>query len=648
MSVAIRSKVRPGDRQTLRGAIDLYVSTTGNDTSNSGTHSTSPFATISKAFDYLKAFYFAKDCTVTINVAEGTYNTTAELVMDHPQGNRITLKGPSTLVKQATESTAYTDTTSYTGRVGRLRYTTYTPFLSSESGGVISGSRFIQTLNFSEDHDISTTAAGSMVVVSPHHETSVSASGIAAGELQLNHNLSSLGNYPTFGLSANSTDPDRYSESEATTRRLFSTGAFQIKTSGRDFTTTKELILENNIRNRNPYDGVSNTNTSRVHTASDPSSVNLYSSNATSVPCRHIKATVSSASGVNALRITKGSGLKLENIAFVTVDPSNGTVSAKTGILAENGSELILGNAVAVKNFKVGMAARNKSLIRQDISGSVSFNAVTYCGTGVLVSENSQAALSSFTVSGSWESAYVVNQQSEGTFTACIAVGSGMDGFVAKRNSNIVAIRSVSAYNFQDAAVNYTASKEGGIGFGSRLNSNVECVGCLSFRNGFGYYTDKNSSMNISSSDAMDNINRGASTTESSSSVLGPYFHSSGDANGHATSDASFSRLYEVSFEFSGQDAANGLAGSALTIATNSNVNIVSCAIGSYGGNAIQAIYNSTLIGSQVTISGTGTLDEINSTYGSIVRCSNSTFTTSLLYKEALKTGYIEINGVEF
>jgi len=648
MSVAIRSKVRPGDRQTLRGAIDLYVSTTGNDTSNSGTISTSPFLTISKAFDYLKAFYFAKDCTVTINVAEGTYNITSELVMDHPQGNRITLKGPSTLVKTATEVTSYTDTTAFSGRVSRLRYAAYTPFLSSEAGGVNTGSRFIHTLNFAVDHDVSTTSAGTMVVASPHHETAVSASGIAAGELQLNHNLSSLGNYATFGLSANSTDPDRYSESEATTRRLFGVGAFQIKSSGRDFTTTKQLVLENNIRNRNPYDGVSNSNTSRVHTASDPTSVDLFSANATSIPCRHIKATISVSSGSNGVRITKGSGLKLENIAVITANPSNGTVSTKTGVLAENGSELILGNAVAVKNFKVGIAARNKSLIRQDISGSVSFNAVTYCGTGVLVSENSQAALSSFMVSGAWESAYIVNQQSEGTFTACTAVGSGLDGFVSKRNSNLIAIRSISAYNFQDAAVDFVASKEGGIGFGSRLNSNLESIGCLSFRNGFGYYTDKNSSMNLSSCDAMDNINRAVSVTECSSAVVGPYFHSSGDAVGHAISDGSSSRLYDVSFTASGQDAANGIAGSVLTTTTNSNTNVVGCNIGSYGGNAIEAIYNSTIVGNEIVISGTGTLDEINSTYGSIVRCSTSTINTSLLYKEALNTGYIEINGVEF
>ena len=81
---------------------------------------------------------------------------------------------------------------------------------------------------------------------------------------------------------------------------------------------------------------------------------------------------------------------------------------------------------------------------------------------------------------------------------------------------------------------------------------------------------------------------------------------------------------------------------------TNSNTNVVGCSIGSYGGNAIEAIYNSTIIGNEIVISGTGTLDEINSTYGSIVRCSTSTINTSLLYKEALKTGYIEINGVEF
>ena len=102
-----------------------------------------------------------------------------------------------------------------------------------------------------------------------------------------------------------------------------------------------------------------------------------------------------------------------------------------------------------------------------------------------------------------------------------------------------------------------------------------------------------------------------------------------------------------MSFESTGQDSANGIAGSVLVSATNSNTNIVSCSVGSYGANGIQALYNSTIIGNEITFSGTGTLDEINSTYGSIVRCSNSTVDSSKLYKEALKTGYIEINGVE-
>ena len=644
MSVSIKTTRRASDQKVIRGTLNLYVSTTGKDT-NIGNVPTKAFRNIEKAFSYLKGFYIAENASITINLAAGVY-TTSELVMDRPQGNLITLKGPSSIVRSATKVNQYTDTTSFSGRVGRLSYTTYTPFLDSEIGStVISGSRYIHTIQFDGESGVPSNANRTYLMISPHN--------IGTGEIELNQNLTSIGNYDTNGLTSNSTAPDRYSETETTMRRLFALGGFKIKTTSRDSVGPNEVMVEN-YRNRNPYNGVSNTNSGRVHTLSDPTGrltpLITSESSSTSAPSKYISAVIRNTSATsNGIRITEGSSLKIQDVAIETVDPSNGSPSTKTGILAENGSTVILGDGVVVKNYKIGIAARNKSLIRQEVVGKVPFNSSSYCGTGVLVSENSQATLKSFVSNGSWERGFVINQQSEGTFTECFAIGSGTDGFVATRNSNIVTLRCVSAYNFQDAAVNYTASKQGGIGFGSRLNSNAECTSCLSFRNGFGFFTDKNSSMNLSGCDSMDNINRGFSVTECSSGVIGPFIHSHSDAVALSVGDNSFSRNNTNTFDFSGLDPANGLsAGNCMSITTNSCVNIFDCQINSFGNNAVQTLYNSSVIADNLGVSGSGFGDHINCTYDATVRCSNSTVTTSSIYTTALQPGYVEVNGVAY
>lgn len=647
MSVSIKTTRRASDQKVIRGNLSLFVSTKGKDT-NIGNVSTKAFRTIEKAFSYLKGFYIAEGASVTINLAAGVYSSNAELVMDHPQGNLITLKGPSSVVQSAYNAKNYTDTTGFSGRVGRLSYTTYQPFLDSELGTTItSGSRYTHVIAYEGASGIPSNASGTYVMISPHN--------ISTGDIVLNQRMNAIGNFDTFGFTSNSTAPDRYLESEFQMQRMFAIGGFKIKTTSRDSVDRDEVMVEN-YRNRNPYDGVSNSNSGRDHTISDPStgvgrlSPTLTSSLPSTVPSQYISVVIRNTSAkLNGIRITEGSGLKLENVAIETVDPSTGNASTKTGILAENNSSVILGNGVIVKNFKIGIAARNKSIIRQEYTGKVPFHSASYCGTGVLVSENSQATLKSFVSNGSWERGFVVTQQSEGTFTECLAIGSGTDGFVATRNSNLVALRCVSAYNFQDAAVNYTSTKQGGIGFGSRLNSNTECVSCLSFRNGFGFFTDKNSSMNISGCDSMDNINRGLSVTECSSGVIGPFVHSKLDAIALSVGDNSFSRHYTNTFDFSGVDPANGSSGgNCISVTTNSCVNVFDCQINTYGNNAVHSLYNSSIIADNLGVSGSGIGDNINCTYDSTVRCSNSTVDTSSIYTTALQPGYVEVNGVAY
>jgi len=111
------SEIRPFKRQrsdigVIRTDTTIYVSTTGSD-SNSGLVASKPFRTIEKAFSFLKNYHILEDAEVTIQVKGGKYRLENELVMDHPQGERITLKGESGRVSNVTSVTSYTDTTTY-------------------------------------------------------------------------------------------------------------------------------------------------------------------------------------------------------------------------------------------------------------------------------------------------------------------------------------------------------------------------------------------------------------------------------------------------------------------------------------------------------------------------------------------------------
>ena len=112
MGSAIVSKTRTGSYKEIAGKTFLYVSTTGSD-SNNGLSSTKPFRTIKKAFDFLSSYHIPENASVTISLADGNYNVSSTLVMDHPDGIRITLKGGAQVVGSVTSVSNYLDTTSY-------------------------------------------------------------------------------------------------------------------------------------------------------------------------------------------------------------------------------------------------------------------------------------------------------------------------------------------------------------------------------------------------------------------------------------------------------------------------------------------------------------------------------------------------------
>jgi hypothetical protein len=75
--------------------LTLNVATTGNDTTGLGTVA-APWATPQKAMAYLSNYQIADGVTVTVSVADGTYTFTTPLVLNHPNGNQITINGGST------------------------------------------------------------------------------------------------------------------------------------------------------------------------------------------------------------------------------------------------------------------------------------------------------------------------------------------------------------------------------------------------------------------------------------------------------------------------------------------------------------------------------------------------------------------------
>lgn len=87
----------------------LYISTSGNDTDGNGT-SSNPWLSINKAFAYLARKSISSNVTVTIQLSDGTYNTTEIQRCDHPNGDRIKITGENSYAKTISAVTASTGT----------------------------------------------------------------------------------------------------------------------------------------------------------------------------------------------------------------------------------------------------------------------------------------------------------------------------------------------------------------------------------------------------------------------------------------------------------------------------------------------------------------------------------------------------------
>lgn len=641
MAGSIQVKRLSDSVKVIRSSLTLYVSQSGIDTNN-GLTSKTAFATIAKAFTFLQDYIILDSATVTISLSEGIHRIVEEIKVTHPQGHRIILKGANGVSSAITAIVGYEDTSSYNGRVNGLNYRElFYPLEGDGSSGPDDGARFNMKVLYGSTANgltFDNSTVGKHVIITPHNNN---------GEIQFFYNNSSLGNSGD-GVTASSTAVQRFSETHDLMERMFVFGSHVVKTTLLDFGTNP--TLENRIRNRNIYSGAYNLNSGRNHGAANPNGSAVSGEGSDTVPTRLIPTKIIAAGDSNGLRITN-SALTLEDIAIETFDPliDSASKSTSSAVVVEEGSILTLRQGLSIKNFEVGIEVKNRSLLRQHVKGTNLFHSVSYCGTGVLVSDNSQAELHGFVSTGCWDDGFVVNNQSNGEYTACVSVGNGKDGFIATRNSNLIINRCISAYNFQNSANNFTSNDEAGIGFGCKLNSNLECASSLSFRNGYGFLADKNSSMNVTSSDTKDNVNRSISVSESSDAVIGPYVHSFNDAHGEYISDSSFARNADVHFEGSGLDTITGISGSAFTVVMNSSANLLNVELNSYAQNGIETIYGCSTVGFNLTISGASGMggDAINCTYNSLARLSGSTLGARTTNKVALSNGFIEFNGVE-
>ena len=78
----------------VTSAITLYVDPTGDDTTGDGSLS-APWATPEKALSEIQFLRFGPNGSCDIQIAAGTYVMSNPLVLDHPQGDKVTLTGDS-------------------------------------------------------------------------------------------------------------------------------------------------------------------------------------------------------------------------------------------------------------------------------------------------------------------------------------------------------------------------------------------------------------------------------------------------------------------------------------------------------------------------------------------------------------------------
>lgn len=92
-ATAAQGALADNSTQIISTNTTFYVSNTVGDDNNDGLSSSSQWATIQKAADYLSVRRIKNGVTCTVLIAAGTYTSSVPLNLDHPQGESILYRG---------------------------------------------------------------------------------------------------------------------------------------------------------------------------------------------------------------------------------------------------------------------------------------------------------------------------------------------------------------------------------------------------------------------------------------------------------------------------------------------------------------------------------------------------------------------------
>lgn len=136
----------PLQRTKLTANLNIYVSTFGNDTNNSGLSVSSPFLTLQKAWTYIVSSLDLSGFSVTVNVANGTYSTGLVVAAGQPvglgTGNLITFLGntgsPSSVIISGGAGACFLASTGASFRISGMTLTGTGIGVGAGAGGSIS------------------------------------------------------------------------------------------------------------------------------------------------------------------------------------------------------------------------------------------------------------------------------------------------------------------------------------------------------------------------------------------------------------------------------------------------------------------------------------------------------------------------------
>lgn len=141
--------------KTITGLTYIYVNpSTGNDVTGSGLSSVSPFQTIQRAFDYLEDKTITNEGFVIIKLAAGIHVVTETIVVNHPDGSRISICGAEPSVRNLKQVTSYSS--------GLLGVTAFGDFSRTITVVVVGGS---SGMGFTETHGIPQSAGDYGILV---------------------------------------------------------------------------------------------------------------------------------------------------------------------------------------------------------------------------------------------------------------------------------------------------------------------------------------------------------------------------------------------------------------------------------------------------------------------------------------------------